>query len=74
MASQATAISLLSHKTLYPQQSMNISPFKGSKKCMSILSSVRPCVKANIAAVEEVIGTHAVRSNYWSFDIKFSMV
>ncbi|XP_076939799.1 monoterpene synthase TPS4, chloroplastic-like isoform X2 [Bidens hawaiensis] len=55
MASQANAISLLSHKALYPQQLMNISPFKGSKICMPILSSVRPCVKTNSTSAEEVI-------------------
>ncbi|XP_076904292.1 monoterpene synthase TPS4, chloroplastic-like isoform X2 [Bidens hawaiensis] len=55
MASQANAISLFSHKSLYSQQLMYISPLRCSKICMSILPSGRPCVKASITYAEKVI-------------------
>lgn len=64
MASQANAISLFSHKALYSQQLIYISPLKCSKICMPILSSVRPCAKASITGAEEVIGTYVVCSNH----------
>ncbi|KAJ0467252.1 putative geranyl diphosphate diphosphatase [Helianthus annuus] len=57
MASQAYITSIFSHKVLYQRQLMIIPPFKGSKNCRSIFSSVQPCPNTITSATEELIDT-----------------